>query len=104
MKDFEGEPSYERKRSHFAAALAHISIPPTGTSPALLFHRPGNRIYGYREDARADVVELSRFKPDSGRGAVYGQSISDPRRSVLADSGRSAVVYRYGVEQPDHSG
>src|SRR5262245_44679915 len=90
---FEGEPRDEHKRSHFNSPLADIAVPSPGISPALLLPGQGGRIHSLRQDARADFVELSHFEPAAGCRAVYGQPFSDPRRGLMADSGRAAVDY-----------
>src|SRR4030095_3577538 len=63
---FEGEPRDEHKRSHFNSPLADIAVPSPGISPALLLPCQSDRINNHRQDARADVVELSHFEVDAG--------------------------------------
>src|SRR5215475_3838982 len=107
-KYFEGEPRDEHKRSHFDSPLADIAVPSPGISPALFLPGQSGRIYDRRKDARADVVELSHFEPDAGRGAVYGRPVSDPGRGLLADFGRAALDTcdnnGDGVAQAGHAG
>src|SRR5262249_38345890 len=91
VTNFDGEPRHEHERSHFDSPLADVAFPSPGSSPALLFHCQGDRICRDRENARADVVELSCFKPDAGRGDVSGQPAFDPRRGLLAASGPAAL-------------